>query len=730
MSQIEALSRTADLATEEDRLRAVATYEFMVGADNVALREMCMLAKTLFDVPLAFISLVRANDVMLLTHETQRKRDYRQRDESYSTFAILSDTVTVLHDLNEDPRFAHFEKQAKFYAGAPLIAAPGLNVGAFCLLDEKKRSFGPEDEAQLERLAFLAMNELRRGLLTEELRRTETMMAQACALAKLGCWEVYPKTGKIVWTDQMYDLMDVPRDQPALSPPEFLARVAPHDRAEVELSMKRRDVDYGVQQVEFIRPNGESRWIKTIKKVELVDGEVERVYGFGQDVTDLHLTQAKVERLAYQDPLTGLPNRSLFNARFQQAVERAAESGKKVGLIMVDIDHFKDINDTLGHDAGDALLLTVADLLKGSYRSTDTVARLGGDEFAIVLPDVRDMQDLTRPTKALMDLLRHPVEHGGQVFTISASVGAALYPADNDDAGELMKNADIALYQAKAEGRNRIVTYDPAMRDKLNKRVENLREIRQGLAEGAFELYYQPLVSLEPGSIAGFEALMRWNHPTRGLLSPETFMAGFEDPDLALLLGDLSFDSALKQMRAWLEQGLEFGRVAVNISAAQFRDPDLAERIEGKLKYWGVSPERLTIEVTENVYMGWGSEVVGETARRLHEAGVLIALDDFGTGYASLTNLKQFPVDRLKIDKSFVQNPDDQAIVQAVINLGASLGMKVVAEGVEQSDQLAFLSRQGCDQVQGFFFSEPMPSSEVPRFLREFVAERATAEVA
>ena len=258
------------------------------------------------------------------------------------------------------------------------------------------------------------------------------------------------------------------------------------------------------------------------------------------------------------------------------------------------------------------------------------------------------------------------------------------------------------------------------MRTVVERRVELLRDVRVAIAHGEFDMFYQPVVDLAAHTVAGFEALMRWRHPEQGVLPPAAFMAAFEDNDLSLQLGEIAFERALGQMRAWLDDGVEFGRVAINVSASQFRSGHLAAEIEAKLKRWNVPANRLTIEVTENVYMGWGAEVVSQTVRRLHDAGVLIALDDFGTGYASLANLRQFPIDRLKIDKSFVQNSQDDAIVRAVINLGASMGMKVVAEGVERPDQLAALTRYGCDQVQGYHFAQPMPALEVAGFIEAF----------
>jgi diguanylate cyclase (GGDEF)-like protein len=381
------------------------------------------------------------------------------------------------------------------------------------------------------------------------------------------------------------------------------------------------------------------------------------------------------------------------------------------------------VNDTLGHAAGDALLRSVSEQMLSVYRGTDTVARLGGDEFAVIIPNVRDISDLTAPTERLRELLRHPREHDGKHLSISASIGASLYPAHDCTAAALLGSADIALYRAKNAGRNRFVTFEPSMRNEVEQRIALLGEIRSGIERGEFVLYYQPLVSVaKPRAVTGFEALMRWKHPSRGVLTPDKFLAGFEDQELSLAIGEVALDSAMAQMRVWMDTGIDFGRVAVNLSASQFRSGNLAEAIMAKLERWRVPGERLTLEVTENVYMGWGSDIVGDTIRALHAAGILIALDDFGTGYASLSNLKQFPIDRLKIDKSFVRDLHDPAIVSAVLSLGSSMGMKVVAEGVEDIHQLELLGAMGCDQAQGYYFARPMPATEVPTFLSTFGA--------
>jgi len=466
------------------------------------------------------------------------------------------------------------------------------------------------------------------------------------------------------------------------------------------------------------------------RDVELTDGRTIRIthnpiatggyVATHEDVTEAILAAAQIEFLAFRDPLTGLPNRVAFQRAYDDAVVGAETAGEMFGLIMIDVDHFKDVNDTLGHDAGDALLKALAVQLKRAFRRGDTVARLGGDEFAIVLRDLKNEGDMARPIEVLQGFLRTPIEHAGQSFTICASIGAAVHADADADPTHLLKNADVALYQAKYDGRNRSVIFKPAMRTQVERRVELLRDVRGAIAHGEFDMFYQPVVDLASNTVAGFEALMRWHHPEQGVLPPAAFMAAFEDNDLSLQLGEVAFERSLSQMRAWIDQGVNFGRVAINVSSAQFRTGRLAIEIEAKLKHWNVPADRLTIEVTENVYMGWGAEVVSDTVKRLHDAGVLIALDDFGTGYASLANLRQFPVDRLKIDKSFVQNSQDDAIVRAVINLGSSMGMKVVAEGVEGPDQLATLTAYGCDQVQGYHFAKPMPASEVAEFIAAF----------
>lgn len=549
--------------------------------------------------------------------------------------------------------------------------------------------------------------------------RDEQRLRMALELDDLLVREFDLRTGELYFSDTAPELRKwcVFKDDP-------LEVVHPEDRQQcAEVVALRKNGEARVLEFRLNRDDGVETWVRSVGKVFVdQDGQPEKLVNLFKDITDRRRQTEAIETLAFRDPLTGLPNRALFQHRFNEAAAASEALGEMFGLIMIDVDHFKDINDTLGHDAGDALLKRLAGMLQRAFRSGDTVARLGGDEFAVILRGLHGEADMMRPIQTLQALLRRPIEHAGRSFTASASIGAVLHGDPDADPEHMIKNADIALYRAKAAGRNRSIVFEPSMRSEVERRIELLRDVRAALAQKEFTLFYQPVIDIRENRVAGFEALMRWEHPEQGVLTPARFMLAFEDQELSLGLGDLALEEALSQMRAWLDQGVEFGRVAVNISAAQFRSGHLAEEIQARLARWNVPSHRLTIEVTENVYMGWGSDVVSETVRRLHASGVMIALDDFGTGYASLANLRQFPIDRLKIDKSFVQNAEDEAIVKAVITLGASMGMKVVAEGVEDAAQLATLQRYGCDQIQGYHFGRPMAAEQVPAFIRGFGA--------
>jgi diguanylate cyclase (GGDEF)-like protein len=710
---------------EEERLKEILGYDYPDGPAQASLNRICLLAQSLFNVPIALVTLIGRHEQKFIA-KCGVDADGTPRKDAFCTYAILNDEVLIVNDATRDARFSENplvtgDMHIRFYAGAPLIVRPGIRLGTLCIINTKPCEFSKEEASRLQMLATVAVNELRRYRVTLDLMRQQELSAQTARMTKVGSWIWDVRTKSLVWSEETYRIFEVALD---VTPTEkMVTRFWGDDRTGVARGMERVVRDRVPVDLEhpIVTAAGTQRWVRSVAEPEITDGAVSRIIGSIQDITEQRQQAAKMERLAFYDSLTGLPNRALFQIRFSTAVAEAEQLGSKVGLLILDLDHFKDLNDTLGHAAGDALLRSVSEQLLAVYCGTDRVARLGGDEFAVIIPNVRDANDLMVPTERFRELLRDPHEPDGKRLPISVSIGAALYPEHDRNAAGLLRNAEIALYRAKNAGRNRFVIFEQSMREEVEQRISLLGEIRSGIERGEFALYYQPLVRIaEPRAVTGFEALMRWKHPARGVLAPDKFLAGLEDPELSLSLGEVALDSAMAQMRAWIDTGIDFGRIAVNLSASQFRGGNLAKAIVAKLARARVPAKRLTLEVTENVYLGWGSDVVAETIRALHEAGILIALDDFGTGYASLTHLKQFPIDRIKIDRSFVRDLRDPAIVAAILSIGAGMGIKVVAEGVEDVHQLELLGTMGCDQAQGYYFARPMPATDVPKFLTTF----------
>lgn len=444
------------------------------------------------------------------------------------------------------------------------------------------------------------------------------------------------------------------------------------------------------------------------------------------DMTSRKAVEERIRLAAQRDVLTGLPNRALFQTTLDAALSKAEASGQRVGLILIDLDAFKEVNDTLGHDAGDALLKEVARRLGNIIGEHDLVARLGGDEFVIIALCEKDRHQPSRLihalSRAILEVLKPSMAVSGRVVSPRASLGLALFPEHAANPTDLFTNADLALYAAKAAGRNRATLFVPALRADIEHRVSVAREMRSALEIGGLIPYYQPKIGLATGEIIGFEALARWQHPSRGLLAPASFSTVFDDAEIGVAVGTVLARQIFADLASWIAQGYDPGRVFLNLSSAQFAQENLAENLISDLAAVGLSHDRIGVEVTETVLLGGHGDRVSAVLASLHSAGVRVALDDFGTGYASLTHLKQYPVDEIKIDRSFVRDlerdPNDAAIVTAVVQLGQSLGLNVTAEGVETEAQATFLREQGCAYAQGYLYSKPMPQSRVPWFLK------------
>ena len=450
-------------------------------------------------------------------------------------------------------------------------------------------------------------------------------------------------------------------------------------------------------------------------------GKICNYVGVATDITERLAAQESIRQLAYFDPLTELPNRRMLEDRVRQALATAERERKQSALLFIDLDQFKTINDSLGHSAGDQLLIEVARRLQACVRRMDTVARLGGDEFVVLLTDVT-LEGASEVARKILDVVARSFQFNEHELGVTPSLGISIYPQDGRDFETLLKHADTAMYRAKDAGRNAFQFFTSEMNEAALERLMLENSLRQGLERGEFILYYQPQVNVRSGQIVGAEALVRWRHPKIGLVPPGKFIPAAEISGLIVSIGEWVLRESCRQNKAWQDAGLPSISVAVNISSVQFRGGQLEENVRSVLTETGMPAECLELELTEGILMGGASETV-DTLKRMSDMGVKLAIDDFGTGYSSLSYLKRFPIDKLKIDQSFVRDivvdPDDLAIANAVISMGHSLRLSVIAEGVERSEQLEILTKEGCDEVQGYYFSAPLPAADFAELLRQ-----------
>lgn len=451
------------------------------------------------------------------------------------------------------------------------------------------------------------------------------------------------------------------------------------------------------------------------------DGKVAHYVGIFSDISRIKQTERRLQYLAHHDPLTGLANRVLFRERLDRAIKNAEPNRDSVALLFIDLDGFKTINDTLGHPVGDEMLAKVAQRLVGSVRGKDTVARMGGDEFTLVLAEFSGLRSIDFISRKIIKKLAEPYQVANRTVYITASIGIALYPNDGTDADRLLQNADTAMYHAKAQGKNGFAYFSQELNQKASERFELETALREALLRDEFVLYYQPQVDLRARRVVGCEALIRWNHPQKGMLSPIRFIELAEETGLIKPMGEWVMRAACEQAGLWRAQGLPPLRVAVNVSGGQVTGDEIIEDVRHILSDTRMEASLLDIEITESTLMKDADTAI-EILRDLKGLGVGLSIDDFGTGYSSLSQLKRFPVDKLKIDKSFVEHletdQDDAAIVRAIIAIGHNLKLRVMAEGVENNRQLALIRESGCDEVQGYYFSRPVPAVDFARFVR------------
>jgi diguanylate cyclase (GGDEF)-like protein/PAS domain S-box-containing protein len=518
------------------------------------------------------------------------------------------------------------------------------------------------------------------------------------------------------------EMLGLSLDDLKKSPRNLVRVVHPEDRLRVYHARRRAAAGQYDEIYRIIRPDGSVRWIQDRAfPVRDANNLVYRIAGIAEDITHRKEAEEKLVYLAHYDGLTALPNRTLFLDRLRQTLAQARRRDKLVAIMFLDLDRFKITNDTLGHSAGDELLTQVAARLLDRVRVGDTVGRFGGDEFGLILSDLRTVEDARLVAHKIMNAFEEPFVLERSEVYVSGSIGISMYPADSDDEGTLMKNADAAMYRAKESGRNNFQFYTSEMNAQALHRLDMESSLRRALERDEFLLHYQPKVSLSTGQITGVEALLRWARPGGAVVQPAEFVPLLEDSGLIVSIGEWLMDAACREIKAWKKSGITPVPIAINLSARQFAAKDLAPMIQRVLAHHAIPADLLQLEITESCLMGNTTEAV-QLLSFLKSLGLHLSIDDFGTGYSSLAYLRRFPIDALKIDRSFVSDittdVDDATIIRAVIGMAHSLGLKVVAEGVENEAQLTFLTANGCDEMQGYYYSPPLSAEDCTVFLR------------
>ncbi|OMH30797.1 bifunctional diguanylate cyclase/phosphodiesterase [Motiliproteus sp. MSK22-1] len=451
-------------------------------------------------------------------------------------------------------------------------------------------------------------------------------------------------------------------------------------------------------------------------------GEILQYIVIFSDTTERKEAEERIAQLAHYDSLTELPNRLLFHDRCDHAMSKARRDHHSVAVLFLDLDGFKDINDSFGHPVGDRVLQAIARRIKDVIREEDTVARLGGDEFTVIIEELDNPQEAAVVADTLLNAIRTPVTIDNQLFHLSASIGISVFPDDGNNSTTLVSNADAAMYRAKDQGRNNFQFYTRELTTSAFERVWLENQLREAVALEQLSLVFQPQINLHQNIAVGVEALLRWQHPEAGMIPPDRFISVAEKCGLILPIGRWVVEESCKQFAHWLKQGVQIDRIAVNVSGAQLQREDFVTVVKNALGNSGIDPRRLELEVTESFIMTQADEGI-RTLQALRELGVTLAIDDFGTGYSSLSYLKRLPIHRLKVDQSFVRDVpndgNDEAIVKAIIALGHSLQLEIIAEGVESTEQQDFLAAEGCDEVQGFLYSKPLPAEQIPAYFNK-----------
>jgi diguanylate cyclase (GGDEF)-like protein/PAS domain S-box-containing protein len=731
---------------EEARLEAVRRYGVRDIKPEEPIDELTRLAAQICSTPVALLSVVEADMVWYKAKAGTRSAEI-SREEAFCSWAILQPDIFVVTDALTDSRFKNNalvtgNPKIRFYAAAPLVTPEGHALGTLCVIDYKPRELSASQATALRTLASAALGQLELKRNEKELQQAKAEHRQALdALAASderynlitrsandGLWDWNLETNEILFCSRWKEMLGYREDEISVRPDEWFSRVHTEDIEQVQEEITSHLL--GLQphfhkEHRMRRQDGSYRWVLS-RGMAVWDSnrQVYRMAGSITDITDHKEAEQRLLHNATHDVLTGLPNRALFMDRLKRLFDRARHDDDNLfAVLFLDLDRFKIVNDSLGHQIGDQLLVSLARRLDASLRPGDMVARLGGDEFAIILDHLKHISDATQAAERIHKELCVPFNLSGHEVFASVSIGIAHSHTPYERPEDFIRNADTAMYRAKDQGRGRFELFDKGMHVRAVALLELETDLRRALERDEFCLHYQPIVSIENWRIVGFEALLRWNHPEQGFIPPAKFIPVAEETGIINRIGQWVFREACKQLREWQDQFPSDPplTISVNLSAKQFSHPTLIEEIKQILAETHVSPSSLKIEITESAIIE-NVEVATEILRQLKSLGIRISLDDFGTGYSSLSYLHRFPIDTLKIDRSFVTRmsmPKNSEIVRTIITLAFNLGMDVIAEGVETREQIILLTGLNCEYVQGFLLSKPVDGKTMRELIEQ-----------
>ncbi|HJQ68102.1 MAG TPA: EAL domain-containing protein [Blastocatellia bacterium] len=731
---------------EKARVEALHSFKLLDRDPQEQLVEITRLAAKLCSSALAVMSFVDSSRVFYKCCFGLSMSDMA-RDGSFCSWAILEPEQFVVTDARQDVRFASnplatARRAVTFYAAVPLITSDGLAIGALAVMDHKPRDLKPSQQEALAALAASAMAHIElerssraleqalaeRHQAIESLTASEERYTLVVRSGNDGLWDWNLQTNEIDFSPRWKSILGFGEHELGSLPDEWFSRIHLEDveRVQADITSHLLGFTPHFQSEHRLKTrDGSYRWVMS-RGLAAWDANrgVYRMAGSMTDVTERKESEERLLHNAYHDVLTGLPNRALFMDRLQRSLDRAKDRQDYLfAVLFLDVDRFKVVNDSLGHQVGDQLLVAIARRLEGTLRPGDMVARLGGDEFAIVLDHLKVSADATQAAERIQKELSAPFSLSGHEVFASVSIGIAMSLTPHDRPEDFIRNADTAMYRAKDQGRGRFEVFDKEMHARAIALLELETDLRRAITRNEFMVHYQPIVSLENWRIAGFEALLRWEHPERGFISPTKFIPVAEETGLIIPIGRWVLAEACKQLREWQQKYPSDPplTVSVNLSGKQFSHPHLIEEISKILEETGLDARSLKIEITESAIIE-NIELATAILKQLKALGIRISLDDFGTGYSSLSYLHRFPIDTLKIDRSFVTRmnlPKNSEIVHTIVTLAVNLGMDVIAEGVETREQVIHLTGLDCEYVQGYLLSKPVDGPAMEELIEQ-----------